>query len=208
MSKHDKSTVLPASHTYQRPPHLTRKVQTMPGVSSCNYNDNTIPDLHWGKRAVPDRSVALGLWRGGGKFLQLWAAMAMAVAMVLMGRRSGWYRCVIQNGEKLESECIMIRMVDLPFSAAENRVCPFGGFEQTRCWIWSRLPCRPCPVTSGRSVNQPTKGPTNQPTHQPTKQLITEWLNVLSGKRSKDWKTKSGASSVSRSSTLEGTLCL
>ncbi len=31
---------------------------------------------------------------------------------------------------------------------------------------------------------------------------------VLSGKRSKDWKTKSGASSVSRSGTLEETLCL
>ncbi len=31
---------------------------------------------------------------------------------------------------------------------------------------------------------------------------------VLSGKHSKDWKTKSGASSVSRSGTLEGTLCL
>jgi hypothetical protein len=33
-------------------------------------------------------------------------------------------------------------------------------------------------------------------------------LHVLSGKHSKDWKTKSGPSSVSRSGTLEGTLCL
>ncbi len=31
---------------------------------------------------------------------------------------------------------------------------------------------------------------------------------ILSGKYSKDWKTKSGASSVSRSGTLKGTLCL
>ena len=35
-----------------------------------------------------------------------------------------------------------------------------------------------------------------------------EYKNVLSRKRSKDWKTKSGASSMSRSGTLEGTLCL
>ncbi len=34
------------------------------------------------------------------------------------------------------------------------------------------------------------------------------WRHVLSRKRSKDWKTKSGASPVSRSRTLEGTLCL
>jgi hypothetical protein len=47
-------------------------------------------------------------------FLQLWAAMAMAAAMALMGRRSGSYRCAIQNGEKLETEFIEIPMVDLP----------------------------------------------------------------------------------------------
>ncbi len=40
------------------------------------------------------------------------------------------------------------------------------------------------------------------------RQVIWVLLCVLSGKRSKDWKTKSGASSVSRSGTLEGTLCL
>jgi hypothetical protein len=33
------------------------------------------------------------------EFLQLWAAMAMVAAMVLMGRRSGSYGCAIQNGE-------------------------------------------------------------------------------------------------------------
>jgi hypothetical protein len=40
--------------------------------------------------------------------------MAMAAAMVLMGRRSGSYGCAIQNGEKLETEFIKIPMVDLP----------------------------------------------------------------------------------------------
>jgi hypothetical protein len=40
--------------------------------------------------------------------------MVMAAAMVLMGRRSGLYRCAIQNGEKLETEFIKIPMVDLP----------------------------------------------------------------------------------------------
>jgi hypothetical protein len=40
--------------------------------------------------------------------------MAMAAAMVLMGRRSGSYGCAIQNGEKLEIEFIEFPMVDLP----------------------------------------------------------------------------------------------
>jgi hypothetical protein len=40
--------------------------------------------------------------------------MAMGVATVLMGRRSGSYGCAIQNGEKLETEFIEIPMVDLP----------------------------------------------------------------------------------------------
>jgi hypothetical protein len=40
--------------------------------------------------------------------------MAMAAAMVLMGRRSESYGCAIQNGEKLETEFIEIPMVDLP----------------------------------------------------------------------------------------------
>jgi hypothetical protein len=40
--------------------------------------------------------------------------MAMATAMVLMGRRSGSYGCVIQIGEKLETEFIEIPMVNLP----------------------------------------------------------------------------------------------
>ncbi len=97
-----------------------------------------IPDSHCGERAVPDTSLALGLWRVGGvrwsviaggshsrgehhqrplqslkelllnltfillpmlsydvgrdlktEFLQLWGMMAMVVATVLMGRRSG-----------------------------------------------------------------------------------------------------------------------
>jgi hypothetical protein len=42
------------------------------------------------------------------------ACVVMAAAMVLMGRRSGSYRCVIQNGEKLETELIEIPMIDLP----------------------------------------------------------------------------------------------
>jgi hypothetical protein len=45
--------------------------------------------------------------------------MAIAAAMVLMGRRSGSYRCVIQNGEKLETELIKIPMVHLPLDAME-----------------------------------------------------------------------------------------
>ncbi len=57
--------------------------------------------------------------------------MAMAAAMVLMGRRSGSYGCVIQNGEKLETEFIEISMVDLPSGAAKNCVCLFGGFAWT-----------------------------------------------------------------------------
>jgi hypothetical protein len=39
--------------------------------------------------------------------------MAMAAAMVLMGRKSGSYGCAIQNVEKLEAEFIDIPMVDL-----------------------------------------------------------------------------------------------
>ncbi len=38
--------------------------------------------------------------------------------------------------------------------------------------------------------------------------LYFQQAGVLSKERSKDWKTKSGASSVSWSGTLEGTLCL
>ncbi len=48
------------------------------------------------------------------EYLQLWTAMAMAAAMVLMGRKSGSYGCAIQNGEKLEADFIDILMVDLP----------------------------------------------------------------------------------------------
>ncbi len=33
----------------------------------------------------------------------------------------------------METECIMIPMVDLPLGAMENCVCPFGGFAQTMC---------------------------------------------------------------------------
>jgi hypothetical protein len=33
------------------------------------------------------------------EFFQLWAEVVMAAAMVLMGRRSGSYGCVIQNGK-------------------------------------------------------------------------------------------------------------
>jgi hypothetical protein len=40
--------------------------------------------------------------------------MAMAAAMVLMGRRSRSYGRVIQNGEKLETEFIEIPIIDLP----------------------------------------------------------------------------------------------
>jgi hypothetical protein len=57
----------------------------------------------------------------------------MAAVMVLMGRRSGSYRCAIQNGEKLETEFIEIPMLDLPIGAAENPVCLFGGFPWTMC---------------------------------------------------------------------------
>jgi hypothetical protein len=39
--------------------------------------------------------------------------MAMAAAMVLMGRRLGSYGCAIQNGEELGTEFIEIPMVDL-----------------------------------------------------------------------------------------------
>ena len=53
--------------------------------------------------------------------------------MVLMGRRLGPYGCVIQNGEKLETELIKIPMVHLPLGATENCVCPFGGFARTTC---------------------------------------------------------------------------
>jgi hypothetical protein len=67
-------------------------------------------------------------------------------------------------------------MVDLPLGATENCVRPFGGFAQTMCCIWSRLPCQPHPATSGKLVDPPTKGPTDQPTHQPTKQPITKRL--------------------------------
>ena len=42
------------------------------------------------------------------------ACVAMAAAMLLMGRRSGSYGCAIQNGEKMETEFIEIPMVDLP----------------------------------------------------------------------------------------------
>jgi hypothetical protein len=47
------------------------------------------------------------------EYLQLWKVMAMAAAMVLIGRRSGSYGCAIQNDEKLETELIKILMVDL-----------------------------------------------------------------------------------------------
>jgi hypothetical protein len=40
--------------------------------------------------------------------------MAMAAAMVLLGRGSGSYGCAIQNGEKLDTEFIEIPIVDLP----------------------------------------------------------------------------------------------
>jgi hypothetical protein len=59
--------------------------------------------------------------------------MAMVAAMVLMGRRLGPYGCVIQNGEKLETELIKIPMVHLPLGATENCVCLFGGFARTMC---------------------------------------------------------------------------
>ncbi len=57
----------------------------------------------------------------------------MAGLVVLMRRRSRSYGCVIQNGEKLETELIKIPMVHLPLGAMENRVCPFGGFAWTTC---------------------------------------------------------------------------
>ncbi len=60
--------------------------------------------------------------------------MAMAAAMVLMGRKSRSYGCAIQNGEKLEAEFIDIPMVDLPQGTAENCVCSFGGFA----WSWGK----------------------------------------------------------------------
>jgi hypothetical protein len=48
------------------------------------------------------------------EFLQLWAVMAMAAAMVLIGRKSGSHGCAIQNCEKLETEFSKIPMLDLP----------------------------------------------------------------------------------------------
>ncbi len=59
--------------------------------------------------------------------------MVMVAAMVLMGRRLGSYGCVIENGEKLETELIKIPMVHLPLGATENCVCLFGGFARTMC---------------------------------------------------------------------------
>jgi hypothetical protein len=48
------------------------------------------------------------------EFLQLWAVMVMASAMVLTRRRSGSYGYAIQNQKKLETEFIKIPTVDLP----------------------------------------------------------------------------------------------
>jgi hypothetical protein len=40
---------------------------------------------------------------------------------------------MIQNGEKLETEFIIIPMVELPLAAMEDHVCPFGRFAWTTC---------------------------------------------------------------------------